>query len=43
VENDLLQIMPWPVFSKMTDREKEAIYEYLRSIPCTGSATRCGT
>jgi hypothetical protein len=40
--NDLLQVMPWPVFGKMTDREKRAIYEYLRAIPCIGSATRCG-
>jgi hypothetical protein len=40
--SDLLQVMPWPVFSKMTDREKRAIYEYLRAIPClpAGSA-RC--
>jgi hypothetical protein len=41
--HDLLQIMPWPVFAKMTDREKRAIYEYLRAIPCLGSAGRCGT
>jgi len=40
-ENDLLQVMPWPVFGKMTDREKRAIYEYLRAIPCLGSTTRC--
>ena len=40
--NDLLQVMPWPVFSKMSDREQRAIYEYLRTIPCIGSATRCG-
>jgi len=49
-DNDLLQVMPWPVFSKMTDRDKRAIYEYLSAIPCipgrpgipaTGSTTRC--
>jgi hypothetical protein len=40
--NDLLQVMPWPVFSKMSDREQRAIYEYLRAIPCIGSASRCG-
>ena len=40
-ENDLLQVMPWPVFGNMTDREKRAIYEYLRSIPCLGSIARC--
>ena len=39
---DLLQVMPWPVFSKMTDREKRAIYEYLRSIPCLPAGSgRC--
>ena len=39
---DLLQIMPWPVFSKMTDREKRAIYEYLRAIPCLPAGSgRC--
>jgi len=39
---DLLQIMPWPVFSKMTDREKRAIYEYLRAIPCLPvGSSRC--
>ena len=31
---DLLQIMPWPVYSKMTDRDLQAIYEYLSAIPC---------
>jgi hypothetical protein len=31
---DLLQIMPWPTFSKLTDHEIEAIYEYLSAIPC---------
>jgi hypothetical protein len=29
----LLQVMPWPVFSHMTDRDLAAIYEYLSSIP----------
>jgi hypothetical protein len=29
----LLQVMPWPVYGKMSDRELEAIYEYLRAIP----------
>lgn len=40
--SDLLQVMPWPVFSKMTDREKRAIYEYLRAIPCLPAGSgRC--
>jgi hypothetical protein len=30
---EILQIMPWPVFGKKTDRDLRAIYEYLRSIP----------
>ena len=42
-ENDLLQVMPWPIFRHMTDYDKTAIYEYLRAIPCIGSATRCGS
>jgi mono/diheme cytochrome c family protein len=33
-ENDLLQIMPWPAFAQMTDRDLKAIYEYLSAIPC---------
>jgi hypothetical protein len=28
-----LQVMPWPVFGKMVDRDIRAIYEYLSSIP----------
>ncbi len=31
---DVLQVMPWPVHSNMTDRDIHAIYEYLSSIPC---------
>ena len=49
-DNDILQVMPWPAYSKMTDREKRAIYEYLTAIPCipgrpgvpaTGGTDRC--
>ena len=32
-DRDLLQVMPWPVFQDMTDRDLRAIYEYLRAIP----------
>ena len=41
----ILQIMPWPVYGQMSDRELQAIYEYLRAIPCvptTPTSTRCG-
>jgi len=31
--DDLLQVMPWPVFRNMSGRDLEAIYEYLRAIP----------
>ena len=39
----LLQVMPWPVYGKMSDRELQAIYEYLRAIPCIdpGNSGRC--
>jgi hypothetical protein len=30
----LLQIMPWPTFQDMTDRDLLAIFEYLSAIPC---------
>ncbi|MFL6194765.1 MAG: cytochrome C [Thermoanaerobaculia bacterium] len=31
--DELLQVMPWPIYGEMTDRDLRAIYEYLRSIP----------
>lgn len=31
---DLLQVMRWPFFQNMTDRDIHAIYEYLSAIPC---------
>ena len=36
--------MPWPVFRNMTDRDIQAIYEYLSSIPhaYSGSCTMAG-
>ena len=32
--NDLLQVMPWVEYKGMVDHDLEAIYEYLRAIPC---------
>jgi hypothetical protein len=29
----LLQVMPWPVFQDMTERDLRAIYEYLSALP----------
>ena len=31
---DLLQVMPWPAYQDMTDRQLTAIYTYLSAIPC---------
>lgn len=28
-----LQVMPWPVYGKMTDKDIAAVYEYLSAIP----------
>ena len=33
----LLQIMPWPAYQHMTDRDLRAIYEYLSAIPCVAT------
>jgi hypothetical protein len=32
-DNHILQVMPWPIFRKMTDRDLTAIYEFLTTIP----------
>jgi hypothetical protein len=29
----VLQVMPWPVYGKMTDHDLSAMYEFLRSLP----------
>jgi hypothetical protein len=31
---DLLQVMPWPAFQNMTERQLTAIYVYLSAVPC---------
>jgi hypothetical protein len=33
LDNDLLQVMPWPVYRHLTDRDLQGIYEYLSAIP----------
>jgi hypothetical protein len=30
---DVLQVMPWNIYGKLTDRDLLSIYEYLRAIP----------
>jgi hypothetical protein len=37
-DKDLLQVMPWPVYQDLSDRDLRAIYEYLRAIPSLPSA-----
>jgi hypothetical protein len=34
-ETPILQVMPWVVYTKMTDCDLQAIYEYLRALPST--------
>ena len=31
---DVLQIMPWPIYQGMPERDLRAIYEYLSAVPC---------
>jgi hypothetical protein len=38
-DGNLLQIMPWPSFSYLTDNQIAAIYVYLSSIPCIDNTT----
>ncbi len=38
----LLQVMPWPTFGHMTDRQLLAIWTYLSSIPCINNTTSPG-
>jgi hypothetical protein len=36
---DVLQIMPWPAFSHLTDYNIQAIYAYLSAIPCIDNSS----
>jgi hypothetical protein len=38
LNGDLLQVMPWPNFQGMTDRQLTAIYKFLSAIPCIEGA-----
>jgi hypothetical protein len=38
IDGDLLQVMPWPAISHMSDNDIQAIYEYLRAVPCNANA-----
>jgi len=37
--DEVLQVMPWPIFRNMTRRDLRAIYEFLRSIPQASAGT----
>lgn len=39
VPGALLQVMPWPVFGAMSDRDLSGIYEYLLAIPPSATPT----
>jgi hypothetical protein len=39
VHGELLQVMPWPTFSNMSDHDLLAIYTYLSTIPCNAGPT----
>lgn len=34
VNGAVLQVMPWPVYQNMTDRQLKAIWTYLSTVPC---------
>ena len=36
-DGHILQVMPWPVYGKMTRRDLRAVYEYLSAIPSIDS------
>ena len=39
--DEILQVMPWPIFRNMTDHDILAIYTYLTSIPHAEPGTTC--
>jgi hypothetical protein len=39
IDGDLLQVMPWPAFSHMSDLDILAIYEYLKAVPCNANSS----
>ncbi len=41
-DGNLLQVMPWPTFSHMTDGDLQAIWEYLSAIPCIANPVSSG-
>jgi hypothetical protein len=38
---ELLQVMPWPVYGRMIERDLSAVYEYLRAIPHAETSPEC--
>jgi hypothetical protein len=39
IDGTLLQIMPWPTFGHMSDNDIQAIYEYLKAVPCNANSS----
>jgi hypothetical protein len=42
LNGDLLQVMPWPSYTNMSDDDTRAVYEYLSAIPCISHAGTTG-
>ena len=42
IDGSLLQIMPWPKFSNMTDHQLTAIWTYLSTVPCNAHSDTLG-
>ncbi len=40
-ENHTLFVMPWPIYRNMSDRDLNAIYDYLSAIPHAEPGTAC--
>ena len=41
--DEILQVMPWPVYGKMFDSDLSAVYEYLSAIPHAEHGAGCAT
>jgi hypothetical protein len=42
VNGTVLQVMPWPLYRHMTDRQLTAIWVYLRAVPCNAHNDKLG-
>ena len=40
--DEILQVMPWPIYANMTNHDLRAVYEFLRAIPSAQPGTCSG-